>query len=298
MIVRPFTPADAQAVAAMAAADEEALRGRPSKIQAEDVVAWLGRADLERESWLFEDDNELVALGWFEVYGEIGTALGVVAQGAKGRGLGAAIADRGEASSRAHGVERVHTFLLPEDAAARALFESRGFREVRRFYEMAIELAGRPPAPALEDGLVLDAFRQEDARAFHDAMSDAFAENWEFHSLPFNEWWEMRKGQDADDHGPLWFVVRDGDEIAATIRNEANRAGGGYVAMLGVRRPWRGRGLGRALLQRAFGEFWGRGLTRVTLGVDAENPHGATKLYENVGMEVESSMLTFEKALA
>ena len=68
--------------------------------------------------------------------------------------------------------------------------------------------------------------------------------------------------------------------------------------MLGVRRPWRGRGLGRALLHRAFAEFWNRGLPRVTLGVDAENPHGATKLYESVGMEVESSMLTFEKALA
>jgi mycothiol synthase len=298
MNVRPFTPADAPAVAALAAADEEALRGRPSKIQPQDVVAWLSRADLEHDSWLFEDDGKLVAAGWFEAYGEIGTALGVVAQGAKGRGLGTAIADRGEASSRAHGVERVHTFLLPEDAAARSLFEARGFREVRRFYEMAIELTGPPPSPALEDGLVLEVFRQEDARAFHEAVADAFAENWEFHSLPFDEWWEMRKGQDADEHGPLWFVVRDGGEIAAAIRNEANRAGGGYVAMLGVRRPWRGRGLGRALLHRAFAEFWGRGLTRVTLGVDAENPHGATKLYESVGMEVESSMLTFEKSLA
>jgi mycothiol synthase len=298
MNVRPFTPADAPAVAAIAAADEEALRGRPSKIQPQDVVAWLTRVDLERDSWLFEDDGELVAAGWFEAYGEIGTALGVVAQGAKGRGLGASIADRGEASSRAQGVERIHTFLLPEDAAARSLFESRGFREVRRFYEMAIELTGPPPAPALEEGLVLEVFRQEDARAFHDAVADAFAENWEFHSLPFDEWWAMRKGQEADEHGPLWFVVRDGGEIAATIRNEANRGGGGYVAMLGVRRPWRGRGVGRALLHRAFAEFWDRGLTRVTLGVDAENPYGATALYESVGMEIESSMVTFEKLLA
>lgn len=298
MNVRPFTLVDAPAVAAMAAADEEALRGRASRIQTEDVVAWLSRADLERESWLFEDRSEIVGVGWFDVYGEVGTAIGVVAQGAKGRGLGTAIAERGEASARAHGVARIHTFLLPEDAAARALFESRGFREVRRFSEMAIELVGSPPAPVLSDDLVLEAFREENARAFHEAVADAFAENWDFHSLPFEEWWEMRKGQHVDEHGPLWFVVRDGDEIAATIRNEANRGGGGYVAMLSVRRPWRGRGLGRALLHRSFAEFWDRGFTRVTLGVDSENPHGATKLYESVGMEVESSMLTFEKVLA
>ena len=82
------------------------------------------------------------------------------------------------------------------------------------------------------------------------------------------------------------------------MRNEANRNGGGYVALLGVRRAWRGLGLGKALLYRSFAEFWTRGVTRVTLGVDAESPTGATKLYERVGMEVESCMVVFEKALA
>ena len=85
---------------------------------------------------------------------------------------------------------------------------------------------------------------------------------------------------------------------AAAVRNETNRNGGGYVALLGVRRAWRGLGLGKALLYRSFAEFWTRGVTRVTLGVDAESPTGATKLYERVGMEVESCMVVFEKALA
>ncbi len=39
-------------------------------------------------------------------------------------------------------------------------------------------------------------------------------------------------------------------------------------------------------------------LTRVTLGVDAESPTGATKLYERVGMRVESETVVFEKAVA
>ena len=210
MNARPLTRDDADAVAALVATDNEALRGRPSQLQSRDVLDWWSLVDLPHDSWLFHEEGEPVAAGWFHVYGDKGEFGGIVGVGSKGRGLGTAIAERSEACARTRGLERMRTFIPPEDAAAVALFRGRGYEEVRRFYEMAIELTGPPPAPALEDGLVLDAFRQEDARAFHDAMSDAFAENWEFHSLPFDEWWEMRKGQDADDHGPLWFVVRDG----------------------------------------------------------------------------------------
>ncbi len=62
-----------------------------------------------------------------------------------------------------------------------------------------------------------------------------------------------------------------------------------------MRRPWRGQGLGKALLYRTFAEFWRRGLPRVSLGVDADSPTGATKLYERVGMTVESANVVFEK---
>ena len=85
------------------------------------------------------------------------------------------------------------------------------------------------------------------------------------------------------------------EEVVATIRNDAERNGGGYVGALAVRRPWRGRGLGRALLLHTFAEFQRRGFDRVTLGVDAENPTGATALYESVGMTVESEAIVFEK---
>ncbi len=124
-------------------------------------------------------------------------------------------------------------------------------------------------------------------------MMESFQDHWEWHGSPFDEWWTLRHD---DDHS-LWFLVRDGDEIAAIVRNEAREAGG-YVGLLGVRRPWRGRGLGKALLHRTFAEFWRRGLTRVSLGVDADSPTGATKLYERVGMTVDSATVVYERSLA
>jgi ribosomal protein S18 acetylase RimI-like enzyme len=109
----------------------------------------------------------------------------------------------------------------------------------------------------------------------------------------------LEQKQSAPDYDPtLWFLIRDRDEVAATVRNDPERNGGGYVGEIGVRRPWRGRGLGRALLLHSFAEFQRRGQTRVTLGVDAENPTGATKLYDSVGMHVEMESVVFEKVLA
>lgn len=293
MNVRPIVPADAGAIAALARADEEALRGRPSHIEASEVSGWWTRADLERDSWLYEEDGAVVAAGWFRVWGEIGSCVGIVAPGAKGRGLGSSLVERSEAAAARHAVPKIHVFALGDDTAAHELLEVRGYREVRRFWEMVIDLEAEPAVPVLPEPLVLDEFREGDERPFHHATTESFEDHWEWHGPPFDEWWEMRRD---DDHS-VWFVVRDGEEIAAVARNEA-RQSAGYVGLLGVRRPWRGRGLGKALLYRTFAEFWRRGLTRVTLGVDAESPTGATKLYEGVGMHVESENVVFEKVAA
>ena len=62
-------------------------------------------------------------------------------------------------------------------------------------------------------------------------------------------------------------------------------------------RPWRKRGLGEALLLQSFGEFYKRGTRTIGLGVDAQNPTGATRLYQKVGMYIASEYVTYEKEL-
>jgi len=161
---------------------------------------------------------------------------------------------------------------------------------------MAIVLEDVPPEPVLPPGLTIDVMQVGEERAFHHALDDAFQDHWEHHTMPFEQWWQERSSAPDYDR-TLWFVVRDGGELAAAVRNVANRNGGGLVAALGVRRPWRQRGLGRALLLHTFGEFYRRGIELVSLGVDAENPTGATKLYESVGMITELERLVYERAL-
>ena len=96
----------------------------------------------------------------------------------------------------------------------------------------------------------------------------------------------------------VWFIAWDGDEVAGVIRCDAAKFGGGFVGALGVRKPWRGRGIGMALLRHAFAEFHRRGAPHVSLGVDADNAAGATRLYERSGMRIMSEDIVFEKDLA
>jgi ribosomal protein S18 acetylase RimI-like enzyme len=71
----------------------------------------------------------------------------------------------------------------------------------------------------------------------------------------------------------------------------------GWINVLGVRAPWRRRGIAIALLARTFADFEARGATRVGLGVDAENPTGAVGLYERAGMSVSQRNDTYERLL-
>ena len=293
MNVRPFVEADAPAVAALISAEEERLYpGRPGRMTGADILMFL---QYSKESWVWEDDGRMVASASYGVHGDVANFRGVAAD--KRRGLGTEILERGEAFARSEGMQRIHTGAAEPDAEARALFEAHGYREVRRFYEMAIELTEAPSEPVVPAGLVVDELREDEYGAFHEALNEAFAEHWEWHPQPFEEWFERRRGQHRDEQGPIWFVVRDGDELAAVTRNDLNVAGGGYIGAIGVRPAWRGKGLAKALLQRTFLEFWRRGTTRVTLDVDSENATGAVALYERVGMHVEVCGVAFEKAL-
>ena len=212
-----------------------------------------------------------------------GEFAGVVAQGAKGRGLGCAARRARRGVGRGEGRSRACRRALPaEDAAAAALFGGSGYREVRRFYEMAIELearAGRAGASrAARPRDVPRGGRRRIPRGDDASRSRTTGSGTAHRSTSGGE---LRARTTTTTS--LWFLVRDGDEIAAVVRNEAREAGG-YVGA--ARRP-RARGAAagsaKALLQRTFAEFWRRGLTRVTLGVDAESPTGATKLYERSG---------------
>jgi ribosomal protein S18 acetylase RimI-like enzyme len=172
-------------------------------------------------------------------------------------------------------------------------FERAGMKRTRGSWRMEIDLDDTIPAPVFADGLEVRPLDDGQERVAYDVHQESFEDSWEHVHEPYEEWchWLV----DAEAYDPsLWFVAWAGDEPAGVSLCRL-RKGVGWVGILGVRRPWRRRGLGRALLLHSFHEFRRRGLTRAGLGVDAESLTGAHKLYESAGMRVERELGFFEK---
>ena len=271
MNVRPFTDDDAPAVAALISADEERLYGRPGHVtgarhphvpalQQGGVGLGGGRPDrrerdLRRARRRGARPRRRRRQGPRPRDGDPRARRGVRARG---------------------GCEKILTGAAEPDAAARALFESRGYREVRRFYEMAIELteeptgagpAGRARRGRDPRGRVRGVLRRAE-RGVRGALGVASA---------------AVRGVDRAPAGPAPRRARPDlvrrPRRRRARRGHAQRARASPAAATSARSAsgpaWRGKGLAKALLQRTFAEFWRRGTTRVTLDVDSQNATGA-----------------------
>ena len=179
-----------------------------------------------------------------------------------------------------------------EDGAARRLLEEQGYRAARHFRRMAIALEGAPEVQTPDLVSIRPCAPGDDERAIFDALDEALKDHWEYLPTTFEEW-ERRIKRYGFDPG-LWLVAAEGAEVAGAAVCQ-DRSGVGWVSVLGVRRPWRRRGLGLALLRSGFGEFYRRGTRKVALAVDSQSLTGATRLYERAGMRVAYTGLAFAK---
>ncbi len=292
----PAEAADAAAVTEVVGALESSLYGETTFSQADLEGEW-SELDVERDARVVRDGEGIVGYSVVRERGELWEVEGYVHPDALGRGIGSLIAVELEEDAARGGARRIQNGVLEADTAARRLLESLGYRPVRVFREMRIELDAPPPAPAWPEGLRVVPFDPErDALEFHAAQQEAFADHWDYTPRDFEAW--SRGHLESDRFDPaLWCVVRAGNEIAAGTISTGDTYGGGFVQALFTRRPWRKQGVGAALLGDAFGRFWERGEHKVGLGVDAASDTGAFRLYERAGMTPALGWVVYEKHL-
>jgi mycothiol synthase len=190
----------------------------------------------------------------------------------------------------------LQTSVRKGDSFKQALVEKLGFTAVRNFWRMGIELQETPPAAQWPASISLCTFTPGMERAIYEADKEAFHDHWGFMPESFDHWqyWNLQRPQ--TDHA-LIFLAMDGDQIAGFAICADEKEAGGWVHVLGVRRPWRRKGIAQALLYHAFAEFYQRGIKKIYLGVDAQSLTGATRLYERVGMHVVRQSTRYEKEL-
>jgi mycothiol synthase len=186
--------------------------------------------------------------------------------------------------------------------AAIDILTQAGLEHWRGSYTMRIDLTDKPEEPQLPEGIVIRPIRPSEERAYFQAAQEAFRDHWGVVEQPFEQYYEqMHRFQTAYFYEPsLWFAAFQGDEIAglALCRwGTPEDENLGWVSTLAVRRPWRRKGLGLALLLHSFGELYRRGKHGAGLGVDADNLTGALRLYERAGMRIDHAYYLYGKEL-
>ena len=194
---------------------------------------------------------------------------------------------------------------IPQNAKEACLLaEEMGYKNIRGSFDMWIGMDTPPPKPKWAEGIRMETYSAKiGLEVIYKTYVETFGDHFGFVESPFEEGLQNFRHfmLEADDFDPtLWFIAIDGDEVVGVCLCRPKSfeiPEAGYVHVMGVRRNWRHRGLGLAFLQHAFGEFYRRGTTKVTLGVDAENLTGALGLYEKAGMHVYKQVILYEKEI-
>ncbi|MCA1899138.1 MAG: GNAT family N-acetyltransferase [Chloroflexi bacterium] len=270
--------------------------------------AWKNEGfDIERDAFVVETQDGRI-VGYEDFFHPQGIyhdfqADGYVHPQFKGLGVGRAMLQAVESRAREEmklAAPDLRVFIRNtidnKDRAGHDLFKSEGYFPVRYHWRMEVKLTAPPAPAAFPEGVELRPFiKDEHAVAVWRADNEAFRDHWGSRESSY-EVWSHRKFGRSDFDPSLWMVAWDGEQVAGFSQNRF-RMGIGWIGSLGVRRPWRRRGLGLALLLHSFGEFYKRGATVIGLGVDSANPSGATRLYQRAGMYVASEFATYEKEL-
>jgi mycothiol synthase len=315
---RPLTPGDVAAWQRLLAT-AEVVDQTGESFDTDDLLEELHdpAAGIEDRFAAF-DGTRMVAFAGVRPRDGAGSYLRIQAEGAvdperRGGGLGTTlvewILDRCAAIRRSRTPEletRIHTLGFLRNEAQVALLESHGFRRVNWSAVMRVSLPAPAPPPVWPAGLTVHAYDRAWSAATRAAHNDAFAEHWG--SLPWSDvMWEQWVDGTKNSRPELsWIVVDDAEPgtvigYLLTSEFEANAAVTGrreaYLAKLGVRPPYRGRGLASALLSHATREYAAHGYDESALDVDTANPTGAFGLYERYGYRVESRTATFERVI-
>jgi mycothiol synthase len=267
----------------------------------------LPRLDLARDSWVVEDDTGAVTgygLCWMEAPPDELAADQVVHPRHRGRGLGTLLLGLCEARAaelvRATGQRTGATLAVTaheSDVSRLDLLRRRGYRRERTFFRLERDLDGGLEPPVWPAGIRPAAFRPGvDDALVHAAHEEGFADHYGPAETDLDEWIRSRFTGGDPDVG-LWLVAWDGGEVVGGIEAVETPAGG-FMGELFVRPPWRGRGIGRALMLQECAELRRRGMRTAFFAVDAANPTGALALHESIGFRSRHGAThLFEKQL-
>jgi GNAT superfamily N-acetyltransferase len=314
---RSYRPGDAATVADLDNRGDEA-DGVQWRSSPEEIAAWFERSndqfDVSRDVEIVELDGVPVA---YSVMEWINTTDGMreyrlggmVDPDWRRRGIGRWLMRRMErhaemlAARYPSELPQIFGSWNPDSRVGkRILLEQEGYQPARWFFEMVRRDMEKIDLPPLPDGLEVRPVAPAAYRLLWDADVEAFRDHWggfDGSEAVYQAWLKDPKFDPG-----LWVVAWDGDEIAGGVintisetENAAFNRQRGWLQSVFTRRAWRRRGLARALVGRSLVLLRERGMTSAGLGVDADNPQAATRIYEEAGFAVDTRSTAYRKPM-
>jgi len=294
-VVRPAREEDVEAAAEMLNEHSRRLHGTDDMTAADLLLYWTS-PDVELGQDVLLAESPDGRLGGYADLGVHGDAVWLDVRGTDPATLPVMLEAIEQRATTKEPDKKLWGYTSAGDAPLVELFERTGYRRARHSFHMRIDLDGDQSEPEWPDRVSVRAMREGEERRVYEAQMASFADTWMFAPDPYDSWLHWMVEEPSFDRS-LWFIAEQEGEVAGIILSRApeNEPGLGWVRILGVVPEYRQRGLGQALLQHTFAEFASRGFMAVGLGVDAENPTGAVRVYERAGMRVERTNLVFEK---
>ncbi len=196
----------------------------------------------------------------------------------------------------------ITTWTWPGNEHRQEVLEERGFTPLRYFFEMLRDLREPIEDRPLPEGIEVRPVPPEDYRKVFDAANEALKDHW-----GAREWTDMDYDQFLKDPTftpDLWVIGYDGEEVAGNVinwinepENEEFQRKWGYTEIISVRRPYRGKGLAKALVTQSMVRLRDLGMEHANLGVDSENPSGALGLYTGLGYQPVKTWTVLHKLM-
>jgi GNAT superfamily N-acetyltransferase len=196
----------------------------------------------------------------------------------------------------------LETFSSETEIEKEILLKKAGYEPVRFGFSMVRPFSEPINISPMPEGLEIRTVQPDQFRLVWEADQEAFRDHWGYVEGTEVDYQRWLKDPLMDPE--LWRVAWDGDQVAGMVLNFVNEKENeeynrlrGWTEFISVRRPWRRRGLARALLTSSLQMFKETGMDHAALGVDTENTTGALNLYKSVGFVVEKKHTTFWKEL-
>jgi mycothiol synthase len=292
-----------------------------------DDIPWFPSGTMLREEWEQDDTDEFdpardalvaevdgrivaVAGQWRVIRGgrPVYSPWGHVDPAWRRRGIGGAMLRENLRSADARAISLgdapaggravVRALAGETEPGFQTILRAAGLVPIRWVFLMRRPMLDDIPDAPLPAGLELRPVEPAQHRAIILADDEAFRDHWEPRDFTESSFKALFDKEELTTD--LWVVAWDGGEVAGSVQiwiwpHENERLGvkRGWLDSISVRRPWRRKGLARAMTAEALRRLKAAGMEDAMLGVDAENPTGALGLYEGLGFEVDQRSQIF-----